>query len=607
MKTKTKKTKQTKATKAAKTPKAKAATKPATKGAKPPELVLTNETPAAMPVDIGRHLARDYHPEFNLALLAPPANNARTEFDPAKMAELEASIRTHGVQTPLWVRKLREATKAGATHVIFGGERRWRAAKAAGLLTVPVFDYGKISEAAADELADLENCQRENLNAAERALAYARMVKDHGWAWWDEKETSRSLAHRLNLGSKTKAYEWARIARAPRLLLEALGSGEVSMSVAVQLSRIGSEKAMLAAAGAAVERKMTDKEVGKMIEKDYLTELKGAPFNTEDAELVKAAGSCAACPWRSGNQMDLAPEFRRRGDICTRPECYRDKCRAAFEVRAAAHKEAGGEVWSDAEAKRNGLGDRFTSLSYDWVSVDDTEGVYRCGGEYGKNEKPLRSVLKTELVGGKIRTALALTRDGTAQILELVRRADAEKLLRANGTIKPRSSGGGDGDAEKKRKAAVKRGRAIVDEAVAVIVMTAAAVKAGLGGLGEKLLRVAVLELASRAYDDQARRIAKRRNLAAVDFKLSNEVGWWRKALPAAVTKAAGGELSGWLAELVCSQDCGYQGDTRSVFADDAAKAMLDLLGMDGKKLLEEARETVDAAAKGKAGKAGGK
>ena len=87
----------------------------------------------------------------------------RKRFDEAALAELADSIRQHGIIQPLTVRKL-----ASGYYQIIAGERRWRAARMAGLQEVPVVVM-EADDRTAAELAMIENLQREDLNPMEEA------------------------------------------------------------------------------------------------------------------------------------------------------------------------------------------------------------------------------------------------------------------------------------------------------------------------------------------------------------------------------------------------------------------------------------------------------
>jgi ParB family chromosome partitioning protein len=99
------------------------------------------------------------------AAIRPNPYQPRKHFDAAALRELEDSIRRHGVLQPLLLRQVDDAFE------IVAGERRWRAARAAGLPTVPAVVRGVPDEGML-ELALVENLQREDLNPIERAEAY---------------------------------------------------------------------------------------------------------------------------------------------------------------------------------------------------------------------------------------------------------------------------------------------------------------------------------------------------------------------------------------------------------------------------------------------------
>ena len=92
-------------------------------------------------------------------------------FDEAQLEELADSIQKYGVLQPLLVQK------RGESYEIIAGERRWRAAKLAGLKTVPVV-IREYSPQQAMEIALIENVQREDLNPIEEALAYQRLMQE---------------------------------------------------------------------------------------------------------------------------------------------------------------------------------------------------------------------------------------------------------------------------------------------------------------------------------------------------------------------------------------------------------------------------------------------
>lgn len=140
----------------------------------PPVHVSAPQTPATTapatpPQETPLHVSPD--------AIEPNPNQPRRVFDDAHLAELAQSIKAHGIIQPLIVQKKsgqHDQSHAG-TYLLVAGERRWRAAKLAGLATVPVIlaDYTPDSLL---EVALIENIQREDLNAIETAVAFQRMA-----------------------------------------------------------------------------------------------------------------------------------------------------------------------------------------------------------------------------------------------------------------------------------------------------------------------------------------------------------------------------------------------------------------------------------------------
>lgn len=108
--------------------------------------------------------------EINIDLISPNPDQPRRTFSDEGLEELAASIRELGIIQPL---SLRDATDG--KYQIIAGERRWRAAQRAGLLTVPAY-VRTASDSEVTEMALIENIQREDLNAIEVALAFKKLL-----------------------------------------------------------------------------------------------------------------------------------------------------------------------------------------------------------------------------------------------------------------------------------------------------------------------------------------------------------------------------------------------------------------------------------------------
>ena len=109
--------------------------------------------------------------EVNTGSVEPDRNQPRKNFSEDELNDLADSIRKHGIIQPLLVEK------TGNHYTIVAGERRWRAAKIAGLKKVPVI-LGEYSDQEKMEIQLIENIQREKLNPIEEAKAYKRLIEE---------------------------------------------------------------------------------------------------------------------------------------------------------------------------------------------------------------------------------------------------------------------------------------------------------------------------------------------------------------------------------------------------------------------------------------------
>ena len=109
-----------------------------------------------------------------IAQVEPGLNQPRKHFDEEALSDLSESIRQHGILQPLTVRRL-----ASGYYQIIAGERRWRAARMAGLTQVPAMIV-EADDRKVMELGLIENLQREDLNPMEEAMGYRALMKDYG-------------------------------------------------------------------------------------------------------------------------------------------------------------------------------------------------------------------------------------------------------------------------------------------------------------------------------------------------------------------------------------------------------------------------------------------
>lgn len=146
-------------------------------------------------------------------LVANP-EQPRKEFDPAALQELADSINERGVLQPILVQET-----AAERFMIVAGERRYRAAKLAGLTVVPVI-VGQFSADEVLEIALVENIQRADLNPIEEANAYAELAQRRGW-------TQEQLAKHLGK-SRPAIANALRLLKLPQTTRDAVANGSLS-------------------------------------------------------------------------------------------------------------------------------------------------------------------------------------------------------------------------------------------------------------------------------------------------------------------------------------------------------------------------------------------
>src|SRR6185369_3621674 len=151
--------------------------------------------------------------EVELESIVPGSMQPRTRFDEASLQGLAESIRSHGIVQPLLVRR------RGEGYELIAGERRWRAAKLAGLTRVPVV-VKEVPDDSLLEIALIENIQREDLNPIEEAQAYKKLIETVGL-------TQESLASRVG---RDRSYitNYLRLLRLPDDVQQLVKEGRLS-------------------------------------------------------------------------------------------------------------------------------------------------------------------------------------------------------------------------------------------------------------------------------------------------------------------------------------------------------------------------------------------
>ena len=169
--------------------------------------------------------------EISLDLIHPNPDQPRTSFDESALEELATSIRELGIIQPLSLRKV-----GPDSYQIIAGERRYRAAKQAGLTTVPAY-IRSANETELTEMALIENIQREDLNAIEIALTFKKLIDQYSL-------TQERLSERIGKKRATIA-NFLRLLRLPAEVQLGLRDKRVDMGHARALLSIEDPSAQL--------------------------------------------------------------------------------------------------------------------------------------------------------------------------------------------------------------------------------------------------------------------------------------------------------------------------------------------------------------------------
>ncbi|WP_318253516.1 ParB/RepB/Spo0J family partition protein [Selenomonas sp. AB3002] len=189
---------------------------------------------------------RDKVQEIAVEEIVPNRYQPREEFDEAALSELTESVNRYGVLQPVLLRKLPDAG-----YELIAGERRLRAAKAAGLEKIPAL-VREFGDAEVSEIALIENLQREDLSVMEEARAYQRLIKDFGLK---QEELSSRLGR-----SRSHIANTMRLLNLPGEVQALLMSGVLTAGQARPLLAIGDQELQMKAADYIQEHELSARQ-----------------------------------------------------------------------------------------------------------------------------------------------------------------------------------------------------------------------------------------------------------------------------------------------------------------------------------------------------------
>jgi len=434
--------------------------------------------------------------DIELAAISASPFNHRKKF--TGIDELAVSIKEHGLISPITVRPHPKAAGRAGMYELVVGERRWRAAKKAGLPVIAAI-VRELTDKQVLEIQLIENVQRVDVHPLEEADGYEELLEKHGYdvdgiAAKTGKSTSYIYA-RLKLGAlapyprkcfledRLSASIALLVARVPDVKLqekatrEILGEPDaiqaeefdgVDVDDPVSTERRGFRVEDDERGDSTVESvPMSVREAQIHLRRRYMLRLELATFELADAHLVPKAGACSTCSYRTGNQRELFAEVTN-ADVCTNPPCFEAKTKAAFEEKSAAAKAQGLKVIEKSKTERmfSPVDGRTVSGSSPYVDPKDhvPHDLVPIGTKPPTWEK---------LLGKKLEPPKVLVQDQTGAARELLDKNAAVKLLREAGKIdkpvKPSSSSSGSSSGSeqwKKRDDAERKKREIRERAL---------------------------------------------------------------------------------------------------------------------------------------------
>lgn len=309
--------------------------------------------------------------------VVPSKTNPRKYFDPEEHEKMVASVKSKGILNPLNVRPM------NGHFELVAGERRWRAAKAAGLKEVPVL-VRELTDDQVLEVQLLENVQRQDLQPLELCAGF-RALLDRGM-------DVKTIAWRIGRSS-TYVHQTMRLVDLAKKGMKLLEEGQLKLGSALRIAPLPPAEQAEVIDWFVDELDYgdgppTEKDVADHIA-EQLRDLGKAPWDLKDEHLLPGVPSCTACPKRTGNSPDLFTDIRSK-ERCIDGACFKKKMERWSNLERARLEEEGVRLVKISEKRtslakeEHGAGtlghDRYKVIE-DKKECDHTAQGYRCDGE----------------------------------------------------------------------------------------------------------------------------------------------------------------------------------------------------------------------------------
>jgi ParB-like chromosome segregation protein Spo0J len=275
----------------------------------------------------------------------------RTIFDEEPMIQLAESVHSKGVLQPIAVNQVKDKL------YLICGERRYRAQNLvikgftntkgekitgdASRNFIPATIYADLLPDEVLQMQIIENLHRKDVHPMEEAIAFKRMMTDNNFDIVEiSKRVTRSIKYvgaRIKLTSLIPEFQ------------KVFYAGRMSMTTAHELCKVSEDGQKTIYAG---KKGHDEIRVDDWTLKQYKKDLKKAPFDIKDEDLVKAAGSCIVCPHNTAASSQLFPDESGQS-ICMNAKCFSNKCAVSFMVKLKQAKEDPRMVFLSSEYHAN--------------------------------------------------------------------------------------------------------------------------------------------------------------------------------------------------------------------------------------------------------------
>jgi ParB/RepB/Spo0J family partition protein len=330
-----------------------------------------NDTPVAEPAPTSSPITSTATLNLALRMCKASPTNPRKHFDEIKLQELTQSIREHGILQPILARPHPDRPPAPGEQAtaweIVAGERRFRAAKLAGLESIPALVLD-LSDLEVLEIQVIENLQRSDLHPLEEADGYGQLIDRHGL-------TPDEVA--LKIGkSKSYVYRALKLRSLCNAARKAFFEGKLTASTALVVARIANPELQAKATSEIANPRHTTEPLSRNeavahVRRHYMHLLSAAPFKISDESLIPAAGPCTSCNKRSSHQRELLSDGPvERDDLCLDSKCWSEKELASVQRKIDKAKDDGIKVVQGAAAKKIKPSEHSTDVVTGYVNVD---------------------------------------------------------------------------------------------------------------------------------------------------------------------------------------------------------------------------------------------